>query len=97
MKPLGAKVKTLRARHNIQQATLDDSVIELLPDTNLGRTIDELLGPYSDHSVKVLPHERSETETALDQLTPRKRHPSQQRGGQGSRRVTFGVTRLREF
>ena len=59
--------------------------------------MDELLEPDSDHSVEVLPHERSETGTALDQLTLRKPHPSQQRGGWGARRVPFGDTRLREF
>ena len=87
----------LRARHNTQQATLLDSVIELLPDTDSGPSKDELLGPGSDLFVEVLPHERGETETALDQSTPWRRHPSQQRGGRGARRVTFGDTRLEEL
>ena len=86
----------LRARHNTQQATLHNSVIELLPDTESGGSMDELLGPGADASVKMLPHERGETETALNQSTPRRRHPSQQRGGRGARRVTFGNARLRE-
>ena len=85
-------MKTLRPCPNMQQATWDDSVIELLPNTDLGRSMDELLGPDSDHSVEVLPQEHSETGATLDQSTPRRRHPSQQRGGRGARRVTFGDT-----
>ena len=85
-------MKKLRPCPNMQQATWDDSVIELLPNTDLGRSMDELLGPDSDHSVEVLPQEHSETGATLDQSTPRRRHPSQQRGGRGARRVTFGDT-----
>ena len=70
----GADVITLRARHSTQQVTLHNSVIELCPDTDSGRSLDQVLGPGSHPPVKVTLHERGETETALDQSTPKKMH-----------------------
>ena len=47
--------------------------------------------------MEVLPHEHGETGTTLDQSTPRKQRPSQQKGKKGAKRVTFGGILLREF
>ena len=94
--PQGAEVITLKARHSTQQATLRDSVIELRPDTDSNGSTDGPSGPSSHPPGHTTLYERSETETTLNQPTPRGRHPSRQRVGWGARRATFGNVRLGE-